>query len=101
MRRTPVAGEAESAVAEKTGECDLADIRDRVERRRVGFEHCQPSHDLVGLIDGLCLAVVLRRAEAALILQQFWGSCLAIGERRQAERGEARLRFVRNYLAAA
>jgi len=38
MRRPPVAGEAEIAMAEKTGKCDLADIRDRIERRRVGLE---------------------------------------------------------------
>src|SRR3954470_10424859 len=52
MRRPPVAAEAKIAVAEKTGERDLADIRDRVERRRIALQYRQSTHDLAGLVIG-------------------------------------------------
>src|SRR4051812_3205862 len=49
MRGAPVAAEAEIAVTEETSERDLADMGDRIERRRIGFERVEAALDLVGL----------------------------------------------------
>src|SRR5687767_10431224 len=59
MRRPPVAGKAEIAVAEKAGERELADVRDRIERRRFGLERLKPALDLFGLVVGPFLHVML------------------------------------------
>src|ERR1700733_191089 len=67
MIAAPSIAEAQIAIPEHTGQRDLSDIRHCLERRRRGFECCQPPRHLTGLVVEPLLLVVLRRPPAALI----------------------------------
>src|SRR5689334_22121691 len=50
MLGAPVPGEAQVAVTEEAGHGDLPDVRNGIERRRVGFERLDGARDLGVLI---------------------------------------------------
>src|SRR5947207_7352194 len=101
MRGAPVAGKAKVAVTEEARQRNLADIGERIERRRIGLQRGQAALDLVGLVIGPLLDVMLRRPEAAFVHQKYLRVGHAIGQGLQPERSKARLGLLRDDLAAA
>src|SRR6476646_4512393 len=99
MALAPFACEAQVAVAERTGERDLADIRDGPEFRRRSFERVQRALDLSALVIDPFLDRHLGRAPAAFVNQQDAGIENSIAQRLQRQRRKARTRIWGNDLS--
>ncbi len=90
MLGAPVAGEAQVAVTEEAGHGDLLDVRNGIERRRIGFESFDGARDLGVLIVEPFLRRGARRPEAAFIEHQDLRVGRAVGERLQPQRAAKR-----------
>src|SRR2546423_3042004 len=67
MAGAPFSLEAQIAVAERAGERDLPDIRDRIERRRRCFKHIERALHLAALMVDPLRLVLFGRTPAALV----------------------------------
>ena len=96
----PASGKAQVAIAERAGERDLADRRRRIERRRRRFERGERAVDLALLQVEPFLLVLLGRAPSALVDEKNAGIEDAVAQRLERKRRDARVRVLRNDLAA-
>src|SRR5262245_8284334 len=101
MVAAPCTLETKITIAEDAGSGDLADMRDRIETRRIGLQHGERASHLVRLVSDPFRLVVLGRPPAALVDLQDRGIEHAVAECLQPERGKARVRLARDDLVAA
>src|SRR5581483_2135859 len=101
MAGAPATVEAEIAIAERTGERDVADVGRAAELRRRRFERRKPARYLAGLVVEPLGFVGFRLAPARLVHRQDRRIENAVAQRLQAQGGEPRHRIARHDFAAA